>query len=84
MSNSSAGLADSAKRSRIKRKAVRPPVAGRPVLGAQPSQTQHEPQVSPIPAPTAITTAPEAPVGIKEPLLVQPVSTSEPSEVSSL
>lgn len=33
--SSSAGLADSAKRSRIKRKAVRPPVAGRPLQSAQ-------------------------------------------------
>lgn len=36
MSNS-AGLADAAKHSRIKRKAVRPPVAGRPFLAAQES-----------------------------------------------
>jgi len=94
MSNSSAGLADSAKRSRIKRKAVRPPVAGRPVLGAQPLQPEPQsPQVgaipattptatpAPAPAATTTTTAPE-PLRTKEPVLAQPLSTSEPSEVT--
>ena len=41
--SSSAGLADSAKRSRIKRKAVRPPVAGRPFPA--PDEKPHEIEV---------------------------------------
>ncbi len=43
--SSSAGLAASAKRSRIKKRAVRPPVAGRPVAGESKPETEEEAEV---------------------------------------
>lgn len=50
--SSSAGLADSAKRSRIKRKAVRPPVAGRPFPAPEDKpheiEAKQEQQVEPV------------------------------------
>lgn len=82
MSNS-AGLADSAKRLRIKKKAVRPPVAGRPFQAPVESSTLGESSPAPLDSSVDSSPATFTPSPLtSEPSMVSPRPTSEGSRVT--
>ena len=77
--SSSAGLADSAKRSRIKRKAVRPPVAGRPFPAAE--EKPHEIEVKQE-EPVSRTIEPSE-VKVSAPVQAEPVRAETEEQATS-